>query len=172
MFFASGLLLYQASICDTVLYENHVVYKTNKPSGVAVAILSDNSQFKLVIGQAAVNTRSQAEKRRWFHESTWYSVVIRECLTGFKSNAEKRDRFRSAMEWVGNMSKKIGLDVGVLKEVLFNDSAPNVMNSYANRCVCPRISVKLWAGGSVRKEVFPFSKRSRPDLVPNLPPLQ
>jgi hypothetical protein len=68
LFFASGLLLYQASICDTVLYENHVVHETNKPSGVAVAILSDNSRFKLVIGQAAVNTRSQAEKRRWFHE--------------------------------------------------------------------------------------------------------
>jgi len=69
--FASGLLLYQAFICDTVLYENHAIRKTNKASGVAVAILSDKSQFRLVIGQAAVNTRSQAEKRRWFHESTW-----------------------------------------------------------------------------------------------------
>jgi len=70
------------------------------------------------------------------------------------------------------MSKKVGLVVGVLKEVLFNDSAPNVMNSYVNRCVCQHISVKLWAGGPVRKEVFQFSKRSRPDLMPNLPPLQ
>jgi hypothetical protein len=100
------------------------------------------------------------------------SVVVRWCLTGFKSNAEKRDRFRSAIEWIGNVSKKIGFVAGVLKEALFNDSAPTVMNSYVNRCVYQHMSVKLWAGGSVRKKVFPFFKRSRPDLPPNLPPLQ
>jgi hypothetical protein len=74
------------------------------------------------------------------------------------------------MEWIGNMGKKIGFVAGVLKEALFNDSAPTVMNSYVNRCVCQHISVKLWAGGSVRKEVLPFSKRSRPDLAPHFPP--
>jgi len=55
------------------------------------------------------------------------------------------------MEWIGNMSKKIGFVAGVLKEALFNDSEPTVMNSYVNRCVCRHISVKLWVGGSVRK---------------------
>jgi len=49
------------------------------------------------------------------------------------------------------MSKKIGFVAGVLKEALFNDSEPTVMNSYVNRCVCRHISVKLWVGGSVRK---------------------
>jgi hypothetical protein len=76
------------------------------------------------------------------------------------------------MEWIGNVSEKIGFVAGVLKEELFNDSAPTVMNSYANRCVYQHISVKLWAGGSLRKEVFPFSKRSRLDLASKLPPLQ
>ena len=48
---------------------------------------------------------------------------------------KKRDRFHSAMEWIGNMSKEIGFVAGVLKEELFNDSAPTVMNSYVNRCL-------------------------------------
>jgi hypothetical protein len=29
------------------------------------------------------------------------------------------------MEWIGNMSKKIGFVAGVLKEVLFNDFCTN-----------------------------------------------
>jgi hypothetical protein len=85
------------------------------------------------------------------------------------NNAEKRDRFRSAMEWIGNMSKKIGFVAGMLKEALFNDSAPTVMISCVNRCVCQHISVKLWAGGSVRKEVFSIFQKvqTRYDTQPS-----
>jgi hypothetical protein len=61
------------------------------------------------------------------------SVVERYFLTGLNSNAEKRKRFRSPMEWIGNMSKQIGFVAGMLVDTSTNDPVPTVMN--INRCL-------------------------------------
>jgi hypothetical protein len=81
------------------------------------------------------------------------------------------------MEWIGNMNKHIGFVAVVLMDALFNDSAPTVMNSCVNHCVCQNISVWLRAEGLgerflVGQEIFVFYTGSRPDLEPAHPPIQ
>jgi hypothetical protein len=47
-----------------------------------------------------------------------------------------------AVRWSGlETGKQIGFVAAVLMDALFNDSAPTVMNSCVNRCVCQNISV-------------------------------
>lgn len=72
---------------------------------------------------------------------------------------KKRDRFNSAMEWIGNTSKQIGFVAAVLMDALFNDSAPAAMNIYVNRRVCLLTYSCKAMGWRIRRAILRKTRR-------------